>query len=118
MSSAEKAKIRKWILLAVASVKGSNGVTIQHIKKFLDTKQDGLSMKPETKLILKRLLETGHLKKKDGKYVIKKSKKMAPSKETKKVKSPLRKANQGITKKPKATAKKPSQLQEAMNSDL
>ncbi|KAF8773953.1 hypothetical protein HNY73_016558 [Argiope bruennichi] len=117
MSTLEKAKIRKWILMAVASDKSNKGVTIQHIKKFLDSKQDGLSNKPEMKLILKRLLETGHLKKKDGKFVIKKSKNKAPVKVTKRSKSPLRKTSQSIGRRPKSTSKKPSKIQEAMNEN-
>ncbi|KAF8774232.1 hypothetical protein HNY73_016807 [Argiope bruennichi] len=101
MSTAEKAKIRKWILMAAASLKGNNGVTVQHIKKFLDTKKDGLSNKPETKLILNRLLETGHLKKKDGKYVIKRSNK-TPGKEMKRSKSSMRNAGRRTVKKSKS----------------
>ncbi|GBM56757.1 hypothetical protein AVEN_211092-1 [Araneus ventricosus] len=109
ISTAEKAKIRRWMLMAVTNGKGSSGVTIQHIKKFLDSKQGGLSSKAETKLILSRLLETGHLEKTDGKYVIKKSKKKTPDKETKRSKSPL--------KKPKSTTKNPSKLHKEMNAN-
>ncbi|KAF8773956.1 hypothetical protein HNY73_016561 [Argiope bruennichi] len=107
MPATEKDKIRKWILMAVASVQISKGMTIQQIKKFLDSKQDGLSMKPEMKLILKRLLETGHLKKKEGRYVIKRSKKI-PGKKTKRAKSPIRNAGQNGTKKLKSIVRSPS----------
>ncbi|GBL91956.1 hypothetical protein AVEN_102532-1 [Araneus ventricosus] len=95
------------------SVKGSNVVTIRHVKKFLDSKQEGLAMKPETKFILKRLLETGHLEKKDGKYVIKKSKKKSPGKETKRSKSPLRKAGRSTKKKPQVCHQKTKQTEKS-----
>ncbi|KAF8764016.1 hypothetical protein HNY73_022139 [Argiope bruennichi] len=113
-TTAEKAKIRKWILMAVANSKDSKGVTTQHIKKFLDSKQDGLSSKPETMLLLKRLLETGHLAKKDGKFVIKKPKKKSPGKEVKRSKSPVKNTGR-IANKPKSTTKNPSKLQKPLN---
>ncbi|KAF8773955.1 hypothetical protein HNY73_016560 [Argiope bruennichi] len=68
MSSAEKAKIGNgscWPLQVSKEV--MVGDHPAYPRSFWDTKRDGLSMKSETKLILKRLLETGHLKKKDGK---------------------------------------------------
>ncbi|GFY27151.1 ENTH domain-containing protein [Trichonephila clavipes] len=69
-ASYDKIKIRRWILTAVSNVKSKIGVTIHHIRKFLEAKKNGLSTKPETKLILKRLLDTGHLRKMEGKYSI------------------------------------------------
>ncbi|KAF8764017.1 hypothetical protein HNY73_022140 [Argiope bruennichi] len=115
-TTAEKAKIRKWILTAVTNSKDSKGVTTQHIKKFLDSKQDGLSSKPVIMLVLKRLLETGHLVKKDGKYVIKKSKRKIPGKDMKRSKSPARFAGQSA-KKQKSATKSPNKLQKPMNED-
>ncbi|GBM26281.1 hypothetical protein AVEN_66520-1 [Araneus ventricosus] len=108
MTISEKAKVRKWMLMADASSKGSNGVTIHHMENFLDSKQSGLSSKPETKLILKNLVETGRLAKKDGEYAIKKSKKKTPGKEMKRSKSPLRNADRRSEGKNKATTRNKS----------
>ncbi|GBM82932.1 hypothetical protein AVEN_28867-1 [Araneus ventricosus] len=84
MSTLEKARIRKWMLMAVTSAKGGNGVTIQDIKEFLDSKQQGLSIKPGTKFILRSFLKSSHVERKDGKYV-KKSKNKKPAKEMNKL---------------------------------
>ncbi|GFT78726.1 hypothetical protein NPIL_189771 [Nephila pilipes] len=65
----DRVQIRKWILVAVTNFKSRAGVTIHHIRKFLDAKRNGLSTKPETQLILKRLLDSGYLLKKEGKYI-------------------------------------------------
>ncbi|GBM47868.1 hypothetical protein AVEN_91851-1 [Araneus ventricosus] len=73
--SKEKAKVRRWILKAVEDVERNIGATAHHIQKFLDSKEDGSSNKPEWKLILKKLLDSGHLMKNGGRYVIHKSKK-------------------------------------------
>ncbi|GBN54735.1 hypothetical protein AVEN_265706-1, partial [Araneus ventricosus] len=88
--SQEKAKVRRWILKAVEDVEGYKGATTQ---KFLNSKEDGISSKPEWKVILKKLLDSGHLMKNGGRYVIHKPKKTsgkgaknsAASKATKKV---------------------------------
>ncbi|KAF8783260.1 hypothetical protein HNY73_013449 [Argiope bruennichi] len=64
----EKNKIRRWILKYVSKTTPATAITLQSIKKFLDSKQNGLSVNPETKLIIKRLTETGRLVKIDGKF--------------------------------------------------
>ncbi|GBN44294.1 hypothetical protein AVEN_174263-1 [Araneus ventricosus] len=65
---AEKNKIRRWILKSVLETTPQITVTLYAIKKFLDSKQSGLSNNPETKLVIKRLTESGHLVKIDGKF--------------------------------------------------
>ncbi|GBO44476.1 hypothetical protein AVEN_246698-1 [Araneus ventricosus] len=80
-SAADKAKekykkIRIWILKAVEDVEGSAGATSHHIQNFLEFKQAGISRKQEWKLILKKLLNSGHLTRKDRvRYVVNKSRK-------------------------------------------
>ncbi|GBM64824.1 hypothetical protein AVEN_178555-1 [Araneus ventricosus] len=64
----EMNKIRRWILKSVSKATPETAVTLYSIKKFLDSKQNGLSINPETKLVMKRLTESGHLVKIDGKY--------------------------------------------------
>ncbi|GBO15385.1 hypothetical protein AVEN_203419-1 [Araneus ventricosus] len=64
----EKNKIRRWILKSVSETTPQSAVTLYAIKKFLDSKQSGLSSNPETKLVIKRLTESGHLLKIDGKF--------------------------------------------------
>ncbi|GBM11873.1 hypothetical protein AVEN_26787-1 [Araneus ventricosus] len=70
--SKEKTKLRRWILQAVEDVEGNKGATVQDIQKFLDSKKDGISSRPEWKRILKKLLNIGHLMKNDGRYIISK----------------------------------------------
>ncbi|GBM18935.1 hypothetical protein AVEN_1564-1 [Araneus ventricosus] len=65
----EMNKIRRWILKSVSKATPETAVTLYSIKKFLDSKQNGLSINPETKLVMKRLTESGHLVKIDGKYI-------------------------------------------------
>ncbi|GBN69192.1 hypothetical protein AVEN_150796-1 [Araneus ventricosus] len=65
---AEKNKIRRWILKSVSKTTPEKTVTLYAIKKFLDSKQSGLSNNPETKLVINRLTESGHLVKIDGKF--------------------------------------------------
>ncbi|GBN22983.1 hypothetical protein AVEN_61892-1 [Araneus ventricosus] len=67
-----KAKVRRWILRAIKDVKG--GAIVYQIQKLLVTKQARLLHKPELKLNLKKLLDSGHLMKKGGKFVMKKRK--------------------------------------------
>ncbi|GBM74509.1 hypothetical protein AVEN_58386-1 [Araneus ventricosus] len=109
--SNERAKIRRWILKAIEDMKG--GATPNQVQKFVDSKQEGLLSKPDLKLNLKKLLDSGHLTKKEGKFVIKKRKptgkgtkkstaKKAVGKDTKK--STAKKAIGKDTKK--STAKK------------
>ncbi|GBN24147.1 hypothetical protein AVEN_11319-1 [Araneus ventricosus] len=62
----EMNKIRRWILKSVSKATPETAVTLYSIKKFLDSKQNGLSINPETKLVMKRLTESGHLVKIDG----------------------------------------------------
>ncbi|KAF8773948.1 hypothetical protein HNY73_016553 [Argiope bruennichi] len=114
LSTADKSNMRKWILMVVASVKSSTGVTIQRIKKFLDSKQVGISSKPEMKLTLKKLLETGHLGKKDGKFVIKKSRKKIPIKEKKRPKLSPKKSGRNLNYS-KSVTKKPIQTEKNEN---
>ncbi|GBM81725.1 hypothetical protein AVEN_113945-1 [Araneus ventricosus] len=64
----EMNKIRRWILKSVSKATPETAVTLYSIKKFLDSKQNGLSNNPETKLAMKRLTESGHLVKIDGRY--------------------------------------------------
>ncbi|GIY29720.1 uncharacterized protein CDAR_506291 [Caerostris darwini] len=64
----EKQQIRRWILKSVAETTPKTAITLHSIKKFLDSKQNGASNNPETKMIIKRLLESGHLRKVDGRY--------------------------------------------------
>ncbi|GBN30550.1 hypothetical protein AVEN_168085-1 [Araneus ventricosus] len=64
----EMNKIRRWILKSISKATPETAVTLYSIKKFLDSKQNGLSINPETKLVMKRLTESGHLVKIDGKY--------------------------------------------------
>ncbi|GBO34707.1 hypothetical protein AVEN_76287-1 [Araneus ventricosus] len=101
--SKEKAKVRRWILKAVEDVEGNKGATAHHIQKFLDSKEDGLSSKPEWKLILKKLLDSGHLMKNGGRYVIHKSRKTS-GKGPKK--SAAIKAKKKVTKKQNISVKK------------
>ncbi|GFY61632.1 uncharacterized protein TNIN_131051 [Trichonephila inaurata madagascariensis] len=63
-----RSKIRKWILKSVSDSSRRTSVTLYSIKKFLDTKHHGISNTPETKLILKRLVDNGHLIKVDGRF--------------------------------------------------
>ncbi|GIY12484.1 uncharacterized protein CEXT_146641 [Caerostris extrusa] len=63
-----KNQIRRWILKSVAETTPKTAITLHAIKKFLDSKQNGVSNNPETKMITKRLLESGHLRKVDGRY--------------------------------------------------
>ncbi|GFS75994.1 uncharacterized protein NPIL_302351 [Nephila pilipes] len=65
---AEKNQIRRWILKSVAETTRKTAVTLNAIKKFLDSKQNGISGKPDTKLMIKRLLDSGHLIKVDGRF--------------------------------------------------
>ncbi|GBO27592.1 hypothetical protein AVEN_202658-1 [Araneus ventricosus] len=74
MSKSNKKRLRKLILLAVQSVGGKKGASMEHIKKFLNCKKAGLWRKFETKIVWMSLLKTGQLKKKGGKYFAKKSK--------------------------------------------
>ncbi|GBN22658.1 hypothetical protein AVEN_103392-1 [Araneus ventricosus] len=101
--SKEKAKIRRWILKAVEDVEGNKGATAHHIQKFLDSKEAGISNKPEWKLILKKLLDSGHLMKNGGRFVIQKSKKTS-GKGTKN--STASKANKKVAKKQTISVKK------------
>ncbi|GFR00531.1 uncharacterized protein TNCT_253791 [Trichonephila clavata] len=64
----ERSQIRRWILKSVAETTPKTAITLHSIKKFLDSKQNGISSNPETKLILKKLLESGNLIKIDGKF--------------------------------------------------
>ncbi|GIX87680.1 ENTH domain-containing protein [Caerostris extrusa] len=95
-SSMERNKIRRWILMAVSNIKGNIGATIFHIRKFLDSKQNGISNKPEMKLMLKRLLESGYLVKNEGKYKVKNLKKKSTGKEKQKVKSDSKRNKESI----------------------
>ncbi|GFX03376.1 uncharacterized protein TNCV_4633881 [Trichonephila clavipes] len=63
-----RSKIRKWILKSVSDSSRRSSVTLYSIKKFLDAKHHGISNTPETKLILKRLVDKGHLIKVDGRF--------------------------------------------------
>ncbi|GFQ86601.1 uncharacterized protein TNCT_139801 [Trichonephila clavata] len=63
-----RSKIRKWILKSVSDSSRKTSVTLYSIKKFLDSKHHGISNTPETKLILKRLVDKGHLIKVDGRF--------------------------------------------------
>ncbi|GFQ97875.1 uncharacterized protein TNCT_392341 [Trichonephila clavata] len=65
---AEKYQIRRWILKCVAETTCKTAVTLNAIKKFLDSKQNGISGKPEIKLIIKRLLDSGHLVKVENRF--------------------------------------------------
>ncbi|GFY42675.1 uncharacterized protein TNIN_176781 [Trichonephila inaurata madagascariensis] len=67
-SVADKHQIRRWILKSVAETTRKTAVTLNSIKKFLDSKQKNVSGKSETKMILKRLLDSGHLVKADGRF--------------------------------------------------
>ncbi|GBO13406.1 hypothetical protein AVEN_258663-1 [Araneus ventricosus] len=60
----EKSKIRRWILNRYRN-DTQTAVTLYAMKKFLDSKQSGLSNNPETKLVIKRH-ESGHLVKIEG----------------------------------------------------
>ncbi|GFQ85856.1 uncharacterized protein TNCT_396911 [Trichonephila clavata] len=66
--AADKYQIRRWILKSVAETTRKTAVTLNSIKKFLESKQKNVSVKSETKMILKRLLESGHLVKVDGRF--------------------------------------------------
>ncbi|GBM15187.1 hypothetical protein AVEN_39101-1 [Araneus ventricosus] len=100
----EKAKVRRWILKAVEDVKDKKGATVHNIQNFLDSKQDEIANRQEWKLILKKLLDSGHLTMKDGRrYAINKSRKTS-GKEKKK--STPNKAAKKVTKKPKVSVKK------------
>ncbi|GBL94949.1 hypothetical protein AVEN_187464-1 [Araneus ventricosus] len=101
--SKEKAKVRRWILKAVEDVEGNRGATAHHIQKFLDSKEDGISNRPEWKLILKKLLDSGHLMKNGGRYVIHKSKKTSVKG---KKNAAAGKANKKVAKKQKSSVKK------------
>ncbi|GBN89049.1 hypothetical protein AVEN_24031-1 [Araneus ventricosus] len=101
--SKEKAKIRRWILKAVEDVEGNRGATAHHIQKFLDSKEDGISSRPEWKLILKKLLDSGHLMKNGGRYVIHKSKKTSVKSSKG---SAASKPNKKVTKKQRISVKK------------
>ncbi|GFU07051.1 uncharacterized protein NPIL_135821 [Nephila pilipes] len=65
---AEKNQIRRWILKSVAETTRKTAITLNAIKKFLDSKQKNVSSKPETKMILKRLVDSGQLVKIDGRF--------------------------------------------------
>ncbi|GFU07042.1 uncharacterized protein NPIL_135781 [Nephila pilipes] len=71
--AADKNQIRRWILKSVAETTRKTAVTLNSIKKFLDSKQKNVSAKTETKMILKRLVESGHLVKIDGRFCAGKS---------------------------------------------
>ncbi|GBM17380.1 hypothetical protein AVEN_13255-1 [Araneus ventricosus] len=101
--SKEKVKVRRWILKAVEDVEGNKGATAHHIQKFLDSKEDGISKKPEWKLVLKKLLDSCHLMKNGGRYVIHKSKKTS-SKGIKN--SAASKANKKVAGKQRISVKK------------
>ncbi|GFY43787.1 uncharacterized protein TNIN_230991 [Trichonephila inaurata madagascariensis] len=64
----EKSQIRRWILKSVAETTPKTAITLYAIKKFLDSKQNGISNNPETKLILRKLLESGNVIKINGKF--------------------------------------------------
>ncbi|GFU32717.1 hypothetical protein NPIL_686081 [Nephila pilipes] len=102
--STEKMNIRRWIITAVSNVKG-NKATIHHIRKYLESKKTGLSNKPETKLIMKKLLDIGRLVKVDGKYALRKSK-FAKKLASKKVKRRGSKKHKSAFKKAKRPGKK------------
>ncbi|GFR01495.1 hypothetical protein TNCT_710861 [Trichonephila clavata] len=102
--SYEKTNIRRWIITAVSNVKG-NRATIHHIRKYLDSKKTGLSNKPETKLIMKKLLDIGRLVKVDGKYALRKSK-FARKLASKKAKRRGVKKQRSLFKKAKRPGKK------------
>ncbi|GFT33139.1 uncharacterized protein NPIL_538311 [Nephila pilipes] len=59
--AAEKSQIRRWILKSVAETTPKTAVTLHSIKKFLDSKQIGISNNPEVKMILKNLVDNGNL---------------------------------------------------------
>ncbi|GBM02645.1 hypothetical protein AVEN_64020-1 [Araneus ventricosus] len=101
--SQEKAKVRRWILKSVEDVEGNKGATTHHIQKFLNSKEDGISSKPEWKVILKRLLDSGHLMKNGGRYVIHKPK-TTPGKGAKN--SAASKATKKVAKKKSTSVKK------------
>ncbi|GFV24268.1 uncharacterized protein TNCV_685481 [Trichonephila clavipes] len=65
--SIEARQIRRWILKSVSDIPPEKAVTFHYIKKVLESKQNGMSNHPETKLTLKRLIESGHLTKVNGK---------------------------------------------------
>ncbi|GFQ89453.1 uncharacterized protein TNCT_192651 [Trichonephila clavata] len=63
----EVKQICHWILKSVSNIPPERAVTFHYIKKFLESKQNGISNHPETKLALKRLIDGGHLMKVNGK---------------------------------------------------
>ncbi|GFT44863.1 uncharacterized protein NPIL_294981 [Nephila pilipes] len=69
----EANQIRRWILKSVSKTSPETAVTIHYIKKFLESKQSGISNHPETKITLKRLIGSGHLIKVNGRIATAKS---------------------------------------------
>ncbi|GFY62318.1 uncharacterized protein TNIN_211261 [Trichonephila inaurata madagascariensis] len=65
--SVEISQIRRWVLKCVSSNQmPATAVTMHCIKKFLDSKHNGISRLPETKLVIKKLIDSGRLVKIDG----------------------------------------------------
>ncbi|GFS51166.1 uncharacterized protein NPIL_377921 [Nephila pilipes] len=62
----ETGQIRRWILKCVSNTTPETAITLQCVKKFLDSKQNGVSSLAETKSVLKDLLDRGHLIKING----------------------------------------------------
>ncbi|GFQ66795.1 uncharacterized protein TNCT_396901 [Trichonephila clavata] len=94
--SAEKNQIRRWILKSVSETTRKNAITLNAIKKFLESKQKNISRKPETKMILKRLVDSGQLVKIDGRFTAgkpsprKKSERNQPRKNDSRKPSPVK----------------------------
>ncbi|GFV24269.1 uncharacterized protein TNCV_685491 [Trichonephila clavipes] len=59
-------QIRRWVLKCVSKTTPATAVTMHCIKKFLDSKHNGISRLPETKLVIKNLINSGRLVKIDG----------------------------------------------------
>ncbi|GFY62316.1 uncharacterized protein TNIN_211241 [Trichonephila inaurata madagascariensis] len=62
----EISQIRRWVLKCVSKTTPATAVTMHCIKKFLDSKHNGISRLPETKLVIKNLINNGRLVKIDG----------------------------------------------------
>ncbi|GFQ89455.1 uncharacterized protein TNCT_192661 [Trichonephila clavata] len=62
----EISQIRRWVLKSVSKTTPATAVTLHFIKKFLDSKHDGISRLPETKMVIKNLIDSGRLVKIEG----------------------------------------------------
>ncbi|GFV00225.1 uncharacterized protein TNCV_3322761 [Trichonephila clavipes] len=107
----ERSQIRRWILKSVAETTPKTAITLYSIKKFLDSKQNGISNNPETKLMLRKLIESGNLIKINGKFAfagkpaqIEKQQATVKSKKKKRETKNLTKSKKG--RKPKDTTEK------------